>query len=149
MHDGGQLAHRIDRQEGRRLVLALLEVDRHDAVGRAGLLEHPVHHLRPRARVVIEDDLFCHGNDPPDVGNGVCLHPDVGPVRSCAADKRRSAAGLCMIPAILGISMAPTVRQSALIADAKLATLDGAHDLATAGFAGTIATIGRLYDSIC
>ena len=60
MHDGRQLAHRIDRQERRRLVLALLEIDRHDAVGRAGLLEHPVHHLRPRARVVIEDDLFRH-----------------------------------------------------------------------------------------
>jgi hypothetical protein len=54
-----------------------------------------------------------------------------------------------MIPAILGISVAPTARQSAFIADAKLATLDGAHNDATGGLAGAMATMGRLCDSIC
>src|SRR5262249_25503469 len=60
--DRGQLAHRIQREEGRALLLALLQVDRRDPVRRPDLLEHPVRHLRARARVEVEDDLVAHGD---------------------------------------------------------------------------------------
>ena len=60
MLDRRQLAHRIERQESRRLVLVLGEIDRHDAMWRAGLLDHPAHHLRARLGIMIEDDLVGH-----------------------------------------------------------------------------------------
>ena len=61
MHDGRQLAHRVDGQKFRGLVLALLEVRQFDPIGSAGLLQHPVHHAPARLRPMIENDFIHAG----------------------------------------------------------------------------------------
>jgi hypothetical protein len=45
VHDGRQLAHRVDREELGCLVLTFAEVDQLGLVGRAGLFDHPVRDL--------------------------------------------------------------------------------------------------------
>src|SRR5260370_42242569 len=60
----GNLPIGLSARKRRRLVLALGEVDRHDAIRRACLLEHPMHHLRSRSRIVIENDVIAHHQAP-------------------------------------------------------------------------------------
>ena len=88
MLDRRQLAHRIERQEGRRLVLVLREIDRHDAIRRAGLLDHPAHHLRARLRDCDRRRSLRSSRFPLRAKDGACLHPGRRP-------RPRSGQSLC------------------------------------------------------
>jgi hypothetical protein len=54
MHQGRDLAHGVDREISRLLVLALLEIEPLHLVGPADLLEHPAHDRAARLRRMIQ-----------------------------------------------------------------------------------------------
>src|SRR5690606_1858722 len=102
--DRGDLAHRIDAQKIRRLVLAALEVEQPHLVRRADLLEHPVDDSPAGHRVVVENEFVAHAGSPDRPSKYVdsrrAGRPTYTPLETC---RRRSRSGGVMKPASLAV----------------------------------------------